>query len=93
MRATTLHFGPEYETDNQKIWLQLKTLVEDSPVWTYIRNWAKTSDGRSAYFALGRQLEGQTAAYTRRNMAWTTLGSVKYTGHGKFSFDEYIRKH
>ena len=93
MRATTVLIGSEYIADNQKVWLQIKPLLEESPAWTFIRKWDKTSDGRSAWFALTKQLEGQTAAFSRKDVAYQILRTVKYTGHGKFTFDEYVRKY
>ena len=93
MRATTVLIGPEYDADNQKVWLHMKPILEESPAWTFIRKWDKTSDGRSAWFTLAKQLEGRTAKFSRKDVAYEILGKVKYTGHGKFTYDEYVRKY
>ena len=93
MVATLGHRGSEYHTDNQKVWMLLKPLVVESPAWSFIRKWDKTSNGRDGWLALTAQMEGKTAKFSRKDVAYNILNSTKYTGHGKLTFENFVGKY
>ena len=93
MRATMELEGPEYVADNERVWKMLKPLVVDGPVWTHVRAWDKTYLGRDAWLSLVSQMEGNSAVASRRNAAYATLRTLRYTGQQKFPFEEFVRRH
>ena len=90
MRTTMELEGPEYVADNERVWKMLKPLVVDGPVWTHICAWDKTYLGRDAWLALLSQMEGNSAVASRRNAAYATLSTLRYTGQTKFPFEEFV---
>jgi hypothetical protein len=92
--ATFSLTGDDFHIDNRRVYLVLKGLVIDGPGWAFIRKFNKDQDGRSAYFALKAQAEGQSAITTRLNKAYAMIQNATYNGRSKnFTFDKYIEIH
>ena len=53
--------GPEYNTDNTRVWEELKKRCLQTISYEWIKESDNTSDGRKAWFALLAILEGEDA--------------------------------
>ena len=92
--ATTLHSSQHYLVDNKRLFNEIKALTVDGPGWTYIKRYDKKEDGRSAYIALKKQCEGNSAITTRKMKAYNMISSAKYFGERKsYNFSKYIEAH
>ena len=91
--ATSALHGAQFTIDNKRVWHLLKNLLAPSPFWTHVRSFDESMNGRGAYFAMKRQMEGPAALADRKSKAHADLTTV-YTGkNNKFTIDDYIRVH
>ena len=90
LQATLLLTTTQARLDNQRVFDLLKPKVEGGPLWTYIRNFNRTRDGRGAYLAIKNQAEGGAAVEQRKRRAYKAIRDVYYTGKGSFTIDQYI---
>jgi hypothetical protein len=92
--ATTLLQGPYYELDNQRIYDEFKALVLKGPGWSFIKQYDRIKDGRSAVLSLRRQCEGTSAIQSRKAAAYAKIAVAKYNGQKRnYSFDQYVETH
>ena len=95
MIATNRMFGPAYRADNKRFFDLLKPLVVNGSAWPFIQNFAKGGgkNGRKAFLAIKSQAEGQAATTTRKAKAYAMIATAKYTGKGRYTFDQYVARH
>ena len=92
--ATTILRGPWFELDNARAYDEFKALVLKGPGWSFIKQYDRTKNGRSAILALRRQCEGTSAIQTRKAMAYAKIAAARYSGQKKqFTFDNYVEMH
>ena len=93
--ATFRMYGPAYKADNKRFFDLLKPLVVNGSAWPFIQNFAKGGgkNGRKAFLAIKSQAEGQAAQSTRKAKAYAMIATAKYTGKGRFTFDQYVARH
>ena len=86
--------GSLFDKDNTWFYTLLKGLVVDSEIYTYIKPFDKTQDGRGAWLALKGQAEGPVVTQNIVNQAYSRMQNSKYDGKSrKFDFEAYIRLH
>ena len=86
--------GSHYQEDNKRVFAELKDATIDGPGWTFIKQFARTRDGRKAVLTLKAQAEGQAAVQTRKAKAYAKIESARYTGPKRnWTFDNYIERH
>lgn len=86
--------GPQFVTDNARVWGLLKSRLADSAFWTFIRGFDAAQDGRGAYEALTQQMEGPAVIQQRKDTAHNTLQYAVYTGKNNgYTIEDYILAH
>jgi hypothetical protein len=92
--AITPHQGLEYDTDNGRVFDHLKSWTLNGPVWTWIRSYNSTRDGRAAWMALLDHYEGDAQRDRVKDAAYAAITQARYHGDRKrFSFETYITIH
>lgn len=90
----TLHSGQHFKLDNHTVYKELKSLVVDGPLWTYVKKYDKVKNGRAALLALKRQMEGESFLLTRKNQAYGDISTAAYSGERQnWTFAQYVAKH
>lgn len=91
---STLLSGQHFKLDNATVYKELKSLVVNGPLWTYVKKFDKAENGREALLALRRQMEGDSAILTRKNQAYADITAAAYRGErANWTFAHYIAKH
>ena len=70
--ALTTLSGDHYDIDNKRYYNAFKSLVSDGQGWSYIKNYDKAKDGRSAVLALKSQCEGPAANLLKNCLLYTS---------------------
>lgn len=92
--ATTVFQGPWFELDNARVYEEFKSLVLKGPGWSFVKQYDRTKNGRSAVLALRRQCEGISAVQTRKAMAYAKIAAARFSGQKRnFTFDNYVEQH
>ena len=60
--STTVFQGPWFELDNARVYEEFKSLVLKGPGWSFVKQYDRTKNRRSAVLALRRQCEGISAS-------------------------------
>ena len=63
------HTGPEFTIDNATVWSEIQNVAIDSPVYSWIRDYDKTRDGRGSFKALTEMCEGKASTNKRLLLA------------------------
>jgi hypothetical protein len=92
VRTTKLE-GEEYRRDNQRVFGLLKPLIVNGAAWPFAKAFNRAKDGRGAYLAVKRQAEGAAAMQTRKAKAYAQIATARFTGRGRFNFDQYVARH
>ena len=71
----------------------LKPLFVNGAAWPFAKAFNRAKDGRGAYLAVKRQAEGAAALQTRKAKAYAQIATARYTGRGRFNFDQYVTRH
>jgi hypothetical protein len=93
MIATMKFSGTHWKTDNKRLYDLLKPLIVDGGAWPFIQTYNQSKNGRKAFMALKKQAEGQAATTTRKAKAYASIATARYTGKGKFTYDQYVARH
>ena len=93
LEATILLSGAWFQADNKTFYEHLKKWVNGGPGWTYIKNFNKKQNGRSAFLELKERCTGQLSFVTRRNIAINKLQTLRYHGERRnMNFAQFIEK-
>ena len=76
----TLLKGQHFKLDNAVVYKELKSLLVDGPLWTYIKKFDNAANGREAILMLQRQMEGESFTLARKNQAYADLNTATYKG-------------
>lgn len=79
--------GKRYESDNNFVYRELKSLVTDTPGWEWIRNFPQ--DGRGAFDKLRGAYNGRDAQTRRATLALNKLKDLHYKNEESFPFSRY----
>jgi len=86
--------GIEFEEDNGKVFDFLKSWTLNGPVWTWMRSFNATRNGRASWQALVNHFEGDAQKDRVKDHAYAAIAAAKYYGdHKKFSFETYVTIH
>jgi len=81
-----------YVEDRRRVFELLRTAIStQKEVYTWIKDYARTQDGRGAWRALCGKYRGESYMRTLANKADTVLQTAKYTGEGrKYDFNKHV---
>lgn len=91
--STTVLTGSHFAVDNKRLWDGLKALCLGGSVYHFISKFDRKRDGRAAWLALVQQAEGEAAKEQRKNDAYTSIKTARFSGRNKFSFASYTARH
>jgi len=90
----TVHFGPDYRTDNKRFWAMLEGALLNTDPFNLIAQYGKTKDGRKAWTALKAHYEGEDYIQIVREEAMSKLKNVHYKGETRnFKWENYVSSH
>jgi hypothetical protein len=93
IRCTVLQ-GTHFNADNVRVWNEWKVLVQDGPGWDFCKRFEGTQNGREAVLILRRQQESMTGITSRKNIAYTALESLAFSGPRRdWTFEQYVNGH
>lgn len=85
--------GIGFDLDNQQVFQNLQRWTIKNPIYTWIKKFENTEDGRGAWFALKEQLEGKAAingrTYEAMRIIGTGEGSAVWTNEYGYKFVDY----
>ena len=88
--------GHEYNSDNRRLWAELKPRVIASGHWEWIKEHDAESDGRKGWFSLKQLMEGEENTNKRLQMATRMIsmseGGVTYNNENLMTFITYATK-
>jgi hypothetical protein len=85
--------GTWYETDNSRVWSELKTACDGTTAWEYIKMFEKTEDGRGAYLKLKLQGNTSNSKVSRVTKSLKIIRDTVWTGPKQhFTFDDFVAK-
>ncbi len=93
MIRQTRHNGDQFEEDNMTLWAIVRQVTHGGPAWNWVKPFASTKNGRSAYFALKQHYLGKS--FQKRNVAHAEriLTTVFYDGKSRnFTFESFCEK-
>ena len=77
------HDGHFWRGDNRLVWLLIKKLTEGTNAWSCVQEFARTNNGRGAYFALVNTYMGPDIQRILLKRAEATLSTAVYDGRSK----------
>jgi hypothetical protein len=80
---------PVYIEDNQFLYALLRTFLQDGFAFTYVKDQARTRDGRAAYIQVKTMIFGQGFKAKIRAQSDRLLATTKYTGYKNFTLEHY----
>jgi hypothetical protein len=89
----TRHEGPDFEHDVVEVWNMIRHVTHGGPGWNWVSRYARTQNGREAYFAFKRHYLGES--YTQRTVAYAdkTLQTLYFDGKSRnFTFEQFSSK-
>jgi len=72
--------GIEFEEDNGKVFDFLKSWTLNGPVWTWMRSFNATRNGRASWQALMNHFEGDAQKDRVKDHAYAAIAAAKYYG-------------
>ena len=92
MVQRTRHDGDQYEEDNMMLWSIVRQVTHGDPAWNWVKQYAATKDGRTAYFAYKDHYLGRSFQKRNISQAETTLATSFYDGKARnYPFEIYCR--
>ena len=83
--------GTWYETDNSRVWSEIKNSCESAGAWEYIKRFSKKEDGRSAFLRLVQSGASSNSKAYRVLKANNIIADTKWTGPKQnFTFDHFV---
>ena len=90
----TITYNGVYLQDRETVWVKMDELTRDHASRTYIREAARTRDGRMAYELLYQHYLGANNVDMMSSKAEHTLSTLSYNGESRhWDFEKYVRKH
>jgi hypothetical protein len=90
----TPHTGDAYKRDNGAVYDELKTLLANSPAYTWIRTHDHLRNGHGAWFALIEHYEGINEQNRIKDAAYANIRNASYAGeHRNWTFEQYYHVH
>ena len=93
----TLHSGPHWDTDNQRVFGVLREIVHNTTNWVHIANFEVDGKGagRKAYMSLKRQCEQEVNKDIILRKAHGVINDSRWTGRPTKSWDwnKYVAKY
>jgi hypothetical protein len=88
------HTGSAYQLDNCKVWEIMKNICGRNPCYIYIKDAAKSKDGREEFCMLFDHYIGTKNVGSLATAAEERLQSTRYSGDKRnFNFEKYVRIH
>ena len=86
--------GPMFDRDNKDLYQLLKSKTVDGELWTFVKPFDATQNGRAAYLALLNQAKGPAAKDQRIRNACTSMQNAHFNGKSKnWTFEKYVQRH
>ena len=79
--------------DNNAVFDALKSYLLGGPNWTWIQDFEKRRDGRSAWLALKEHFDGPSNQIRLKAEAYASIRRAEYKGAKNFSYELYRRIH
>ena len=90
----TILAGPQFNTDNAKVYDVLKSLSSNGPLQPFIRPFERARNGREAWKALVQFYEGDSMKSRLKSSAYKMIQRANYQGPRRnFEFSTYISIH
>jgi len=90
----TILVGPQYNTDNAKIYDLLKSLAGNGPLQPFIRTYERARNGRAAFKNLVEFYEGDSMKNLLKSSAYKMIQRANYQGPRRnFEFSNYVTIH
>ena len=89
----TRHDGNYFEQDLKEVWNMIRHVTHGGPGWNWVSGFARTKNGREAYFAFKKHYLGDS--FTARTVAAAdrTLETIFYDGKARnFPFEAFSEK-
>jgi hypothetical protein len=92
---TSSQDGDHFTVDNGRVFVILKRIYADTPLYHLIKPFERTGDGRGAFLVLKNHFEGTAMIEERKHSAHNIIEQAFYTGKNdkSYSLDDYINKH
>jgi len=89
----TRHEGNHFEQDNVEVWEMIRHITHGGPGWNWVSRFAKTQDGREAYFAFKQHYLGESYAQRTIASADKTIENLYFDGKSRnFTFEQFSAK-
>jgi hypothetical protein len=85
--------GAHYDVDNCMVFDSLKSYVLGGPHWTWIQDFERTRDGRSAWLTLKEHFNGPGSKIRLKAAAYAAIKRAEYKGAKNFDYELYRRIH
>jgi len=87
------HTGATYQQDNTLVWQVIRHMTHGGPAWNWVSTYARSMDGRSAYFAMRGHYQGESFQSRLKAQADAVLESTIYDGRARnFTFERFCEK-
>jgi hypothetical protein len=84
------HTGAYYQRDNISVWNVIRHVTHEGPGWSWVKEYQRGCDGRSAYQAMKRHYLGDQFVARLRASADNVLDTAFYDGKSRtFTFERY----
>lgn len=84
--------GPEFQADDQAVFLKLKELTQGEPAYEWVREFEGNMSGRRAMQSLRTHFEGLGEVSKRVTLAESAIQNAHYRNEFTFSFEKYATK-
>jgi len=90
----TPHIGDAHKRDNGAVYDELKTLLVNSPAYTWIRLHDHLRNGRGAWFALIEHFEEMNEQNCIKDAAYANIRNASYAGERRnWTYEQYYHVH
>jgi hypothetical protein len=92
---TSAHEGDHYTVDNGRVFVILKRIYADTPLYHLIKPFERTRNRRGAFLVLKNHFEGTAMIEERKHAVLNIIEQAFYMGKNdkSYSLDDYINKH
>jgi hypothetical protein len=87
------HQGEAWVTNNGKVWQMIRHVTHGTDAWAFVKAFARTQDGRAAFFALKGQYMGTDFVNKVKLSADAALETLHWNGKAKnFTWEKFISR-
>ena len=91
LKGDTIHFGPQYQEDNSKVWMLLKKSLLWTAPYHHLDKFERNIDGREAWFSLKRYYEGEDFVDRTTQECLAKLRMLHYKCETpRFGFEQFV---